>query len=459
MLGYRQNAFLKKQTEIKYDPIMVVQDMFLRSQKLEIDYKYLSFLEKKYGIPTLWMYPMADRDFLVYNRYAAYTHEEFMKIIQGYFKFTIELLEKAKPGFIIMAPAESMELLVLHEVARHMNIPTLMISTTRTGDRFTIHRNTCQKFEKIFAIYDKLLKGDYKNPYEKEAKKYIREFRMKETVYGEYKGAYAGQQEFFKSIFKTPIKTLKRALHYFHNYHFGYFKNDYMYKNKSPIKLALRELEVRNRRAALKKSNIFEKPNKEPYVYFPLHFEPEIALSLLAPFYLDQMTLIENIAESLPINFKLYVKEHPMMVGFRTMSFYKRLLRMPNIRLIDPLVSSYELSKNAQLVTVITSSAGWEALLLKKPVITWGHVFFNKLEMVKKAGGITSLPELVRDTLEKYKHDEKQLVNFVAAIFEGSFGMTPLDINNKGILEMLSCPDFNVMVDALAEEMGLKSSA
>ena len=433
--------------------------MFLKSQNLKINKKYLSFLEKKYGAP-LWMYPLADRDFLTYNRDTFYTHEEHMKTIQGFFKFTIELLEKIKPDFIIMPPAESMELLVLHNVARQMNIPTLMISSTRTGDRFAIHRDTYQKFEKIFAIYDKLLKGDYKSPYKKNAINYIKEFRRRGTVFAEYKASYAGQREFFESIFKTPIKTLKRAWYYFYNYHFGYFKNDYMYKNKSPIKLALRESKVRIRRAFLKRSKIFEKPNyEELYVYFPLHYEPEIAQLLLAPFYIDQISLVENIAKCLPINFKLYVKEHPMMVGFRPMSSYQRLLRMPNIRLIDPFVNSYELSKNAQLVTVITGSAGWEALLLKKPVITFGHVFFNKLDMVKKAESIASLPELIRNALENYKHDEKQLINFVTAIFEGSFSMTPFDINKLGISETLSCPDFNVVADALANEMGLKPLA
>jgi len=458
VLGYKQLDFLKQQSEIKYDPITVVQDMFLKSQKLKIDHEYLATLEKKYGTPTLWAYPISDRDFLVYNRYATYTHEEMMKIIQGFFKFTIEFLEKAKPDFIVTVPAENMELLVLHEVARRMKIPSLLVISTRTKDRFTVSRDTHQNFERIFTIYDKLRKGRYKSPCENEAKKFISDFRKKGTTFVEVKGWHDSQEAFFKSIFRTPKKTLGRTLHYSRNYYFGHFKNDYMYKNKSPIKLALAELRLRFRRGNWKRSKIFEKPDyREPYVYFPLHVEPETSLSLLAPFHLDTFALAENIAKSLPINYKLYVKEHSLMIGFRPLSVYKRLLKMPNVRLIDPSTNSLELTRNAKLVAVVTSSVGWEALLLKKPVITFGKVFFNKLDMVKKAGDPASLPKLIRDTLEDYKHDEEQLVKFTTAIFEGSFGMIPPDVTYQECSELLSSPDFNVMVDAFAEEMGLKT--
>lgn len=453
--GYQLYEFLKNQKEIKYEPIVALQDIFLKSLKLKIDHEYLASLEKEYGLPTLWMYPLADRDMLTFNRYTSYTHEELMKIIQGYFKYITELLEEAKPDFIIMPMAENMGLLVLHEVAKRMKIPTLIIFPTRIGDRIAIFRNTFDQWDKIYEIYDRLMKKEYKSPYKKDAVKYIKEFRARGGTYSSYLPQYAGLQEFYTSILRTPFKTLRRALHYFYNYHFGYLKNDFMYKNKSPLKLALAELEIRARRATLKNSNIFEKPDyKEQYVYFPLHFEPEIATMLLAPFYIDQITLIENIAKSLPINFKLYVKEHPMMFGLRPVSSYERLSKVPNIRLIDPSTPSYELSKNARLVTTITGTSGWEALMFKKPVITFGRVFYNKLDMVIKIKDMTSLPELVHDALENYKHDEEQLTNFVAAVFEGSFSAR-LDIGEGSLEKTLSHPDFNVMMDALAREMGL----
>ncbi len=461
VIGREYYAFLKQQKDVKFNPLVLMQDVFIKSQDLKIDYGYLRSLEKKYGVPTLWMYLCADKDLLVHNRYTFYTHEELMKIIQSYFKSITELLEKVKPDFIVMPLVENMGLLVLHEVARSMNIPTLMFTTTRVGDQTTIFRDTYEGFEKIFPIYEKLQKGSYRSKHKADAIKFLKKFRAKETVYADYLRAYKGQQEFFESIWKSPVKSLTRTMRYFNKYYFGPFKNDYMYKNKSPIKLALAEMEVRVRRATLKRSRIFEKPNyKEQYAYYPLQFEPEVTLTLLAPFYIDQVALIENIARSLPIDFKLYVKEHPTMVGFRPMSYYQRLLRTPNVRLIDPSTSSYQLIKNARLVTTITGTVGLEALLLKKPVITFGRIFYNKLEMVRKAEDPASLPGRIRDTLENYKHDDRQLVNFITAVFEGAFYARWSEVADQGSLEkVLSHPDFNAMMDALVEEMGLKSPA
>lgn len=455
VLGYKQHDYLIRQKDIKYDHIYVVQDFILKSLKEKIDKKYIKFLEKNYNIPSLWMYPIADRNLLVYN-YANYTHEEYIKIIQGCFKYTKEFLEKTNPDFIIMHPAESMELLVLHEVAKHMKIPTLMISSTRTGDRFTIHRNTYQIFETIFSIHDKISKHHYKSPYEETAIKYVKVFREEGTVFSEFKKSYSEQEIFFKSIFKTPLKTLKRLYNYFYHYHFGYYKNDYMYKCKSPLKLASAELKVRFKRTLLKNSGIFCNPDyKEDYVYFPLHFEPEIALSLLSPYYNDQISLAENIAKSLPIDMKLYIKEHPMMLGFRPISTYKRLLKMPNIVLVNPFIRSFDLLKDAKIVTSITGSAGWEALILKKPVITFGHVFFNKLEMVKKIDDINKLPKIIKNINESYEHDEIDLINFVSAIFEGSFGIEYLPAESESILETMNNPYFNTIVNAFGKEMNL----
>lgn len=458
-IGRRSYNFLKTQRDVKYNPIALVQDVFLGSKNLKIDREYLSSLEKKYGIPTLWMYPLADKDLLRYNRFAYYTHEDLMKIVQGCFKFTIEFLEKVKPEFILMPLAESMELLVLHEVARHMKIPTLMIGAPRIGNRISIYRSTYDDewYESVYEIYDKMMKSG-KCKREKEAIAYIREFRKRPLIYGDYKRTFTGKQEFYRSIWRTPVKTLRRALGYFNRYYFGDLKDDYMFKNKSPIRLAMAELEVRIRRATLRRSRIFEKPNyKEQYVYYTLPYEPEITTMLWAPFYLDQISLIENIAKSLPMSFKLYVKEHPTMLGNRPASYYRQLSKIPNVRLIDPSTSSYEITKNARLVVTITGTVGLEALMLKKPVITFGRPFYNKLDMVKKAGSMHSLPALIRDALENYKHDEKQLVKLLAIYFENSFNTNYGGVGNQESIEkVIAHPDFGTIMDAFAEEMGLK---
>ncbi|MDP6893688.1 MAG: hypothetical protein QF731_10970, partial [Verrucomicrobiota bacterium] len=59
------------------------------------------------------------------------------------------------------------------------------------------------------------------------------------------------------------------------------------------------------------------------YIFFPLHAEPEIALSIFSKYYQNQIELIRNIALALPMNYRLIVKEHPRNIGRRSNNYYK----------------------------------------------------------------------------------------------------------------------------------------
>ena len=158
----------------------------------------------------------------------------------------------------------------------------------------------------------------------------------------------------------------------------------------------------------------------ENFAFFPLHSEPEIATLLYAPFYKDQLWVIKQAARSLPIDFKLYVKEHPRMYGYRTRRFYKELKKIPNIKLLKPTIDPFPIIQNAKLIFTISGTTGWEAAQLKKPVIIFSDIFYSRLPMIKKCMAINQLPFLVKEQLENFKHDESALINFLTAIYEES---------------------------------------
>ena len=98
--------------------------------------------------------------------------------------------------------------------------------------------------------------------------------------------------------------------------------------------------------------------SNEPFIFFPLHYEPERTLSTDAPYFTNQLETITNIAKSLPINFRLYVKEHPVMktMGWRSISYYKKILELPNVKLIHPSLKPVLLYKKCALVITITGT-------------------------------------------------------------------------------------------------------
>ena len=117
------------------------------------------------------------------------------------------------------------------------------------------------------------------------------------------------------------------------------------------------------------------------FVFFPLHLDPERSLLLHAPFYLNQLEIIRNIAKSLPIGYKLFVKEHVTMItrSWRSTDFYKELLKIPNVILIHPSIYPEEILTKCSLVITINGTAGFDAAFYQKPSIVFGDVLYQNL--------------------------------------------------------------------------------
>ena len=69
---------------------------------------------------------------------------------------------------------------------------------------------------------------------------------------------------------------------------------------------------------------------------------------------------------------KLLVKEHPRSIGMRSKQFYERLLEIPNLYFIDSNVNSSEVVRKSKFISVISSTIGLEAIIMKKPVLVLG---------------------------------------------------------------------------------------
>src|SRR3989338_8951017 len=130
--------FLRSQKEISYSNLLLEEDVYARYKNTELDFKYLDYLEKEYGLPNLWPYLMMDR-VIRYNQLvrfypwdkSKYSHEEMMKILQATAKAIIEFLDKEKPDFIFFSVVANLSSFLLYEIARKKNIKTLILDYSR----------------------------------------------------------------------------------------------------------------------------------------------------------------------------------------------------------------------------------------------------------------------------------------------------------------------------------------
>jgi hypothetical protein len=122
---------------------------------------------------------------------------------------------------------------------------------------------------------------------------------------------------------------------------------------------------------------------RQKFIYFPLHFQPELTTSPLAGAYVEQLLMIEMISAFLPSDVYLYVKEHPRQTRLmRGRQYYKDIVSQKQVVLVPQEYSSKTLIENSLAVATGTGTAGWEALFLEKPVLMFGHDLYQFVDGV-----------------------------------------------------------------------------
>ena len=132
------------------------------------------------------------------------------------------------------------------------------------------------------------------------------------------------------------------------------------------------------------------------YVYFPLHFYPEMVSNVWANdfihYYDQELHLIQLVAKNLPSDYELIVKEHMPMLPYRKNSFYRKVNSLYNVRLFSPSANNFELIRNAEAIISISNTTGFEGFIMQKPVLTFHGAFYSKLPSIKSFTLLPSLP-------------------------------------------------------------------
>jgi hypothetical protein len=167
-----------------------------------------------------------------------------------------------------------------------------------------------------------------------------------------------------------------------------------------------------------------------PFALFPLHTEPEVTLLVYSPACRNQIEVVRNLARSLPVGMEVRVKEHPAALGKRPLDYYRHLLEIPNVRLVDPALPSRPLVEGARVVATVAGSIGLEAAFRARPVLLFGHAPYEILPptMVRRVADPDAAPSDVHDLLAHHAHDETALEDYVAAVMAES---APVDLYSR----------------------------
>lgn len=200
----------------------------------------------------------------------------------------------------------------------------------------------------------------------------------------------------------------------------------YQFGDPLPVSWALVRRAVMRRLRLGRVSRLFqEQVEADRYFLYPLHYHPEASTSVLASDFIDELSVIQAIAFRLPIDVKLVVKEHPSATALQPLSFYRALDALPNVELIGPGHNSKELARASMGVICITSTLGFEAAALNKPVICFGDVLYGYFPNVCMIDNYSALNDALKWAMEYEPIDPEAILAAMTAYVEyadtGSF--------------------------------------
>jgi hypothetical protein len=400
------------------------------------DMDYIRRCEQEYGFPHLHLIITGDR-FL-----SKMPHERALKLVEVGFRLVEETFDTNRPDAVFSDPVACFLSHIQYRVALKRGIPFLTMTGGRLDNRFVVIRNYLEQWDSVTECFTQLKREPLRDDWRAEAEEFLRVFRGKQV-----------QPEFATVLFQAPgfelatvrlfATLLKRRRLDPHNH----------LLTTMPRAIVSRLSRVAKGRL-LDRAH-FERPMVgERFVFFPLHFQPELTTLTLAPFHLEQLSVVENIAKALPLDHRLYVKEHPSSIGRRPMGYYRRLRQIPNVRLIAPEVKSHALLASTSAVCTIAGTVGWEAVFYQKPVITFGEVNYNAFDEVQHVRAWQDLPAAIHHAIYAYKPDTELLLKWIAANLHGAYegdigyapGMSP---------PCLEPPNITRLARAVAQELGL----
>ena len=379
--------------------------------KSTFDLNNLKKFEEKFNF-NIWLDIFTERSFYKYwVDFHKFTDKEILSIIYHTLSFFVDVIEKNKPKLIIMKQVgDNVSSLLFYRVAKKLGIKILMLNQLYVKDRLTLSENLVNR--EISDEFKKL-----KNSFKKSSKIYDTEFIKKNdrtlSVSSLLKGIH-----------------IKKNLSQKINYYIKRLSNETesTYQNIGKTKLNMIKFRLQNNFEVKKRKKFLDdysikSVGDEKFLYFPLASEPEARILVTSPFYTNQIALIENIAKAIPIDFTLYVKEHPVqkLKFWRSVSDYKKLISIPNVKFIHPSVNTDKLLSKCQGVIAISGGTSFETIFYKKPVILFADEYYDVLSTVTRIKTFKTLSNDITNALHNFKFNNDELDAFMQASDKQSF--------------------------------------
>ncbi|WP_250657356.1 hypothetical protein [Alkalimarinus coralli] len=383
-------------------------------------------LEEKYeALDTVWNAIVADRR-LMHGRLCKtkqeykghFSHEQLKIIIYNALNDIDTLITELKPDRIVtFVPATFGDILLIHAAEVH-GIECRVLRSTKIKNYVAFSDKLGSSSTWLESLYEDNLLNQVDKPFYSQALAFLEQGTGAPV---EYEGSIAGKnntalghiKRYFVGAVGGMVQKVRRIrLGVSGDNHLPPLFGAYVYGN-----LLREHIEKNNRRLMSKRQLSLDDIGDLSYVFYPLHSEPEVALSVYGREHQNQIETIRRIAQSIPLSWKVVIKEHPRSISYRTRKYYEKLLDIPNVVFADPDTKPFFWNQKSRAVATVSGFAGFEAAMAGVPVIVLGDASFSLLPktMIRTVKNMETFASELKCLLRNHSHSESHLLAYIMA--------------------------------------------
>jgi len=391
--------------------------------------------ERRLGDASLWNALIIDRrlGYTLKAQFAqsyrpAYSHEALLKILQVALESIAAQFDRVQPHAVIGLNAVTLYDYLYYLMAKQRGIPYFQLKLTRIRNYVSLFTDPFALSPHITEVFHRLIQGvdckesDYLAL--EDARAFLAESKGRTLVYEgaikrpggkQNKGTVARNTQGSRSVLSKMHAWSDRLIQVFSVQDTHYptlLKTAFHAKVIRPLRRRFQGF-----RFDINDAAAYASEHAGKYAIYPLNTEPEVALLAFGRPYRNQIETVRNIAGSLPVGWKLVVKEHPNAYGYRSAGYYRKLKQIPNVVLASPMSDTGQLTDGCGLVTLVYGTIGLEAIIKGKPTLILCETPYGVFPptMVRYTDSIWRMGHEIRDLLESYKYEEAPIVAFLAA--------------------------------------------
>ncbi len=400
---------------------------YFKSPDKYLDWEYISYIENEYSsFSSLNEQFLSEMTFLpYYHDRKYYEYIDYKKILlyaQLYYKHIEEIFRSNKPDLILDTDVDFFGRSVLLEVSNKKNVPYISVDHTRIDGHLLPTTNLVKRRNTHFNIlFNEYIRNKEILNDRNIEKKYIEHVAVAGEIPDIFKKMHSDHQFSVIGMIKQIIIRTIVSIRYFS---IKKFKLNLFLGLSSPIcSNIIKSWKFMYmyyiRRFYLQYSKVFENIDLKSinYLYVPLHVIPESSTTILSPYYINETFIIESLSKSVRADQYIVVKEHWSMIGYRPLSYYKKIKKLPNVILIDPASSLLpkDYVSNADLVVTISGSAALEGAMIGTNSLVFSDVIFGMLSGIKKVYVDSNLKEIISEHIS-YKMPKIEIYAYIKII-------------------------------------------